>query len=304
MREPPGHVDDRLLTCTLADHWDDSITRVEHLPVGFGAHHWAAYDDSGAPRIFATFDGLGSRRTAEHLEAAYAGSAALRAGGLEFVVAPLPSDLGSHTLPFADGALSCTPWLDGVAGGDLDLSWTADALRRLHTSPPPAGLPPWQPLVGPDLADTTATLTRQAWGPGPFAEAARDAVRDHLGDLARWTSRYHALADVARRRAWVATHGEPHADNQLLTGHGRLLVDWESLLLAPAERDLRTLVDAGAAPSDVGADPQMLELFDLEWRLDEVSQYAAWFAAPHTGTEDDRIAFGGLLEELDRPERG
>ena len=39
----------------------------------------------------------------------------------------------------------------------------------------------------------------------------------------------------------------------------------------------------------------------LEWRLDEVSQYTAWFASPHTGSEDDRIAFGGLLGELDRP---
>ena len=44
----------------------------------------------------------------------------------------------------------------------------------------------------------------------------------------------------------------------------------------------------------------MLELFDLEWRLDEISQYAAWFAAPHTGGADDEIAFGGLVEELER----
>ena len=44
----------------------------------------------------------------------------------------------------------------------------------------------------------------------------------------------------------------------------------------------------------------MLDLFDLEWRLDEISQYAAWFAAPHTGTASDRVAMGGLLHELTR----
>jgi spectinomycin phosphotransferase len=44
----------------------------------------------------------------------------------------------------------------------------------------------------------------------------------------------------------------------------------------------------------------MLELFDLEWRLDEISQYAARFAAPHPGGPDDEIAFGGLLDELER----
>ncbi len=51
---------------------------------------------------------------------------------------------------------------------------------------------------------------------------------------------------------------------------------------------------------ETDADPEMLELFDLEWRLDEISQYAAWFAAPHTGTADDQIAFEGLLHELER----
>lgn len=303
MREPPPHIDDRQLVQTLLEHWDPTLTRVTHLPVGFGAHHWAAYDDAGAERLFVTLDRLEPRRTAPRLEAAYAGAAALRDDGLEFVVAPVRTDLDTRTLPFADGALSCTPWLDAEAGGELDVAWTTDALHRLHTTPPSPDLPPWQPLVGPDLAETTAVLSRQVWGPGPFAEAARNAVREHLEDLARWTARYHALADVARGRPWVATHGEPHEDNQLVTAQGRLLVDWESLKLAPAELDLRILVDAGAEPSDVGAEPTMLELFDLEWRLDEVSEYVEWFAAPHAGTQDDRIAFDGLLEELSRPDR-
>jgi len=300
MREPPAQVDVGLLTTTLADHWDDSVMRVEHLPVGFGAHHWAAYDARDVPRLFVTFDRPAHRRTPEALEAAYAGAAALRDQGLEFVVAPVPADVGSHTLPFADGALSCTPWLDGEAGGELDLAWTTGALHRLHAATPPP-LPRWRPVVGPDLAETTGALTTRPWGPGPYADAARAAVRDHLDDLATWTLRYHALAEVAGGHTWVATHGEPHEDNQLLSPHGRVLVDWESATLAPAELDLRTLVGAGASPAEVGADPEMLELFDLEWRLDEVSQYAAWFAAPHTGTEDDRIAFDGLFHELTRP---
>jgi spectinomycin phosphotransferase len=79
-----------------------------------------------------------------------------------------------------------------------------------------------------------------------------------------------------------------------------LFVDWESLARAPRERDLRPLVDSGHADL-VAPDWTMIEMFDLEWRLDEISGYAAWFAAPHRGSEDDRIAFEGLLGELDRP---
>ena len=46
----------------------------------------------------------------------------------------------------------------------------------------------------------------------------------------------------------------------------------------------------------------MIEMFDLEWRLDEMLRYAAWFAGPARGTDDDRIAFDGLVSELRRPE--
>jgi spectinomycin phosphotransferase len=296
MREPPTHVGDTEVLAAVRRDWDDAVERVEHLPVGFGAHHWAAYDGDG-PRLFVTFDRLEPKRSAARLEAAYAGAAALRHDGLEFVLAGLTTHEGRFTVPLADGALSCTPWREGRPDGPLDLAWTTAALTRLHAAAPPAQLPPWRPVVGPDLAETTATLTEGDWGPGPFAAAARDAVRAHLADLARWTRRYHHLAEVARGRAWVATHGEPDSGNQLLTPGGRLLVDWESLKLAPPELDLRTLVDAGA---ETDADPEMLELFDLEWRLDEVSEYTAWFAAPHTGTADDEIAFGGLLHELER----
>jgi spectinomycin phosphotransferase len=287
----------------VRESWHPRIDRVVHQPVGFGAHHWAAY--AGAdPTLFVTYD-LPKRAApvleAAELEAAYSGAVSLREGGLELVLAPLPLRSGRATLPFADGSLSCTPWYDGTSGGLLDVPWTVDALRRLHDVTPPPGVPRWRPKVGPDFADSLARLVTEAWGPGPYAVRARDGVRRHLGDISRWTSRYHRLAQAAESRPWVAAHGEPHADNQLQTAEGRFLVDWDTLRLAPRELDLRTVVEAGVPPAELGADAEMLELFDLEWRLDEISQYAAWFSAPHLGTADDDIAMDGLDEELARP---
>ena len=296
MREPPVGVTDAGVLASVRRHWDSGIDRVEHLPVGFGAHHWAAFAGESA-RLFVTLDGLEPRHTAAALEAAYAGAAALCDAGLEFVLASVRTTENAVTTPFADGALSCTPWRDGEIDGPTDLVWTTTALSRLHATPPPPGIPRWRPLVEPDFADTTAEITRRTWGPGPYAVEARDAVRRHLGAIEGWTTRYHRRAEAARDRRWVATHGEPGDHNQLVTADGRLLVDWESLKLAPAELDLRMLVDAGG---ETDADPEMLDLFDLEWRLDEISQYVAWFAAPHAGTADDDIAFAGLSEELAR----
>ena len=297
MREPPRHLDTDDLLAAVRREWDTDVTRVQHVPVGFGAHHWAAYCRD-RPVYFVTFDRLGPKRSAEDLEAAYAGAVALRLAGLEFVVAPLTSASGSPIARFGQGALSCTVWEHGQPGGPLDVAWTSQALGRLHDVPAPERIPVWKPLVPPGFVADMELRLGQPWGPGPYADLARNAVRDRLADLAGWTARYHELAGQAHGRAWVATHGEPHSDNQLLTARGRHLVDWESLKLAARERDLRVLLDAGEAT--VEADPEMLQMFDLEWRLDEIDQYAAWFAAEHAGSEDDRIAFGDLLHELIR----
>ena len=160
---------------------------------------------------------------------------------------------------------------------------------------------PGAPLVGDAFAAVLERRTSSAWDTGPYAERARLALRERLDAIDRWVGAYHRLADEARSRPWVATHGEPHTRNQLIAAEGVLLVDWESLKLAPRERDLRTLVDSGHEDLARPHWP-MVEMFDLEWRLDEISQYAAWFAAPHTGNANDDVAFGGLLSELERPE--
>ncbi|MCW2793789.1 MAG: aminoglycoside phosphotransferase [Nocardioides sp.] len=109
------------------------------------------------------------------------------------------------------------------------------------------------------------------------------------------------MAATADPATWVPTHGEPDTGNQLATAEGVLLVDWESLMLAPAERDLRTLADAGHPHPR--ATSELLALFDLEWRLDEVAQYATWFEQPHGDDENDRLALGGLRHELGREAR-
>ena len=317
MRERPAFVSDAEMLRAVADGWRAEVDAVAHLPVGFGAHHWVA-SQAGTPRLFVTLDRLGYRHTAHSLEAAYAGAAAL--AWLEFVVAPVAHRSGHFTAPLAGHAVSCTPWRDGVVAGTGPITAAelaranAAALTRLHAARLDRPIPTWRPRVGPNLADTLASQARTAWSAGPYGEPARAAIRRHLGAIRDWTKTYHQLAEQARSRPWVPTHGEPHTANQLITTvsgkgddpleppherQGAVFVDWETLAIAPRERDLRPLVDSGHADL-VAPDWTMIEMFDLEWRLDEVAQYAAWFAAPHTGSEDDRIAFGGLLGELDR----
>ena len=37
---------------------------------------------------------------------------------------------------------------------------------------------------------------------------------------------------------WVVTHGEPHPVNVMQTDAGRVLIDWDTVAIAPPERDL------------------------------------------------------------------
>lgn len=303
MREHPPHVSDDAVLDQVWAHWLPDVEELTHLPVGFGAWHWQAWA-GGRPTLFVTLDRLGSRHTPASLQGAYRAAAALAARDLEFVVAGRPTVLGRCCVPLADGLLSATPWLDGTSGDgsladDAAARTTAAMLARLHEQPAPPTLPRWRPLVHPSFATRLEGRTAAPWTSGPYAEEARGALRDRLADITRWTTDYLRRAAATDPATWVPTHGEPHTRNQLVTPFGTRLVDWESLKLAPRERDLKYLVEQGHEDL-CDADPTLVELFDLEWRLDEISQYADWFEAPHVGTESDRVALGGLLHELSR----
>ena len=298
MREPPLDVDDQAVLHAVEAHWRTGGDAVEHLPLGFGAHHWVLRV-GGEPTHVATLDAVGGRHSRVSLEDAYRTAVAL-AGRLDVVLAPVPTAAGRCTVPVGRYALSLAPWAPGRTPDVLDGPATAALLARLHAVGPPPTTPRWRSRVPADLPARLSASCATPWTAGPHGEAARAVVRQHLDDVERWTGRYRLLAAAAADRPWVVTHGEPHEANQRVhLGRTRLL-DWESVALAPAERDLRTLLDRGYA---VPADAAMAELFDLEWRLDEVGQYAAWFAAPHVGNASDAIALEGLQHELVRPER-
>lgn len=282
MRVPPDGFDPAALIELLRRHWDAAIAEVEYLPVGFGAHHWRAV--GGAEPYFVTFDLFGSGHDETSLRAAYAGAVSL-AESLEFVHAGRAPLL----VPFGEGAVSVTDWLVGDRPTELDGPATADLLHRLHASDRPTGVGRWRPLVTVDFTDQLTRRLASPWTGGPYSAPVQRALLARLDEIHAWVARYHELGEVARRRPWVPTHGEPGVHNQLVTSAGLVLVDWESLLSAPAERDLRTLGTG---------DAEMLELFDLEWGLDEISQYAARFERAHAGDANDEVAFAGLMNEL------
>jgi spectinomycin phosphotransferase len=106
-------------------------------------------------------------------------------------------------------------------------------------------------------------------------------------------------ADVAGRCAnWVVTHGEPHAGNVMRTGGSHVLVDWDTVALAPPERDLWMVVTDTADEATVYADATghqvdaaAVDLFRVTWDLADLAVYLNVLRSPHRRTADAVAAF-------------
>ena len=212
--------------------------------------------------------------------------------------------------------LTVTAYLEGEPGpgeyaDDNQRALIAGALGGLHAERPPSRTRPWTPGP-PRRSELGILLTRLGgrWTAGPFGESVRKALRRSGPELGRLYRRFDQLAAQALegRERWVPTHGEPHTANVLWQLGGPVLVDWESLRVAPRERDLRTVLRGADGAEPLSAyvahggtaelDDDMVELFDLEWWLWEVAEYAVRFHAPHDGDDDDARFHQAFLDEV------
>jgi spectinomycin phosphotransferase len=309
----------------LSEHWGFRAAEVAYAPVGFGSHHWIASDAEG-PHWFVTADRLDPRgnwrgSTAEQvrdaIKSALHTTKDLADNGCEFVVAPLPDRAGHLVREALPGwVLVVLPYLQGwsTPGGawedPAELEQIAEILGRLHAVPPPKSLQRWDFAVpGRDaLLAALADLDRP-WSSGPYSEPVRLRLAGALDHLYGRLTRYDTLVREieASNDPWVVTHGEPHSANVLRTGDGRMrLIDWDTVRLAPRERDLAMILgeptdvlpayQAEAGP--VGPRAVAVELFRVWWSLAEVATYVELFRQPHVDSQDTSDSWQDLTMYL------
>ena len=102
------------------------------------------------------------------------------------------------------------------------------------------------------------------------------------------------------RRDTVITHGEPHPANLISVGNELLLVDWDTIGLAPRERDLSLIVDEPGSSVEryqrvTGhrVDFEVITLYRLRWYLDDLASAVRLFRRPH---DENRIRSAGGRE--------
>ena len=127
--------------------------------------------------------------------------------------------------------------------------------------------------------------------------------------LRQLLARYDELVRRARAQPAraVLTHGEPHPGNTLLTDGGWTLIDWDTALTAPPERDLwsldpgdGTILDAYADATGVVPRPDLLGLYRLRWDIADIAVDVGRFRRPHAGSADDSESWELLRATLGR----
>lgn len=187
------------------------------------------------------------------LREAYDAAVELAAQGLSFVVAPFRARDGAPVVRLDERyAVALFPFVEGEAGEwgayetDADRLAVVALLAAVHRVPASAralGLE----LSGREHLEAALRDLDVPWTCGPLAERTREAMRaaaPALVDLLELADRLRAEAEAQSIRS-VVTHGEPHSGNIVRTSDGSVLVDWDTVALAPPERDLWMLTGDG-----------------------------------------------------------
>jgi spectinomycin phosphotransferase/16S rRNA (guanine(1405)-N(7))-methyltransferase len=320
---PPAGLSQELLASVLATRWGLEAKHVRYRAVGWGSHHWEVTDQAGGP-WFVRADELHNKRVSprETLDAAYdrlrcalAAAVELHASGCGFVVAPVPA-AGGQPLARAgeDFAVALYPFVAGQSfeWGEFSSQEHRDAVLDLvlavHAAPAARDLALADRYLVPLRDDLEAALGRAPAGSreaGPLTGPMARLLRANEVAILQLLRRYDEL--VARATAMpahaVLTHGEPHRANTMLTSDGWRLIDWDTALVAPPERDLWVL-DPGdgsllgryAAATGVQPRPALLELYRVRWDVADLAMDVSRFRRPHAGTPEDEEAWQLLCD--------
>lgn len=321
----PNDLFDSEVVDVLGVAWGLRVGEIEYVPLGFGSHHWRVFADG--EQWFVTVDDLKAKKRHQaepvdeplrRLSAALSTAWSLHQAGMEFVVAPHRTSGGgilatvrnrfaAALYPHVDG----TSHLPGPYPTRADRLAVLNVIAELHAATELIRAPALVDdlaISGRDQLVAALTDLNEPWVNGPFGEPARALLGLHAEVVRGVVEHYDGLAATvtSQPERMVLTHGEPHRANTITTLSGVMLIDWDTALIAPPERDLwmlaaedRSILGEYEARTNVIPSDDVLHLYRLWWDLTEISIYIGDFRRPHRETEDTRLAWTSLKRYLD-----
>jgi spectinomycin phosphotransferase len=244
MLEKPDLPDEKLIAC-LRDDYGVHVTEITFLPLGYDVNT-AVYRvaDDATPYFL-------KLRSGDFDEGIVAIPRFLHDRGIAQVIPPMETRDGRLWTRMDAYAVILSPFVTGRNGWEEPLSdrqWVdfGSALNGLHTAVAPQSLtqripretytPHWRDMVREFQARAEDTTF-----PDPVAAKTAAFLRDNRDVITDLVRRAERLGDTLRAQSlpYVVCHADIHAGNVLLAADGALyIVDWDTLLFAPKERDL------------------------------------------------------------------
>lgn len=244
MLEKPNLPDEKLIACAR-DDYGLRVTEIVFLPLGADPNTAVYRVADGAAAYFLKL------RSGGFDEATVAVPRLLKEQGVAQIIAPVETRTGQLSSRVDDFAVILSPFVMGQNGFEANLSdsqWRelGVALRGIHAAGVPEPLrrripheaysPRFRDAVGSYLAQVENTAFDD-----PVAAKLATIMRARRGEIAHLVARAEALGDALRERSpgHVLCHADIHGGNVLIGAGGALhIVDWDTLMFAPKERDL------------------------------------------------------------------
>lgn len=312
MLEKPEIQDEEIIAC-LENQYGLRVEQIAFLPLGV--------DLNTAVYRCTTDDGTASfvkLRRGEFIPACVVVPKYLSDLGIKQVIPPIAAQSGELWARLAPFTLILYPYVAGQNGFERNLSdrqWVefGTALKRFHSTEFPAAItrgipredfsPHWRDTVKKFLARIMEEIFEN-----PVAADAAAFLKTKADDTLELVGRAEQLAQLLKEqpRDFIVCHADIHAWNLLIADDGALyMVDWDTLIYAPKERDLMFVGSGlgghGRSPQDEEAwfyqgygstqiDPIGLAYYRYERILEDIAVFCEQIFLADEGGEDRKQA--------------
>lgn len=320
MLEKPDLADEKIIEC-LRHEFGLSVAQIAFLPLGADVNTavYRAVTDDGTPYFVKLRRGEFDPITVEVPKR-------LHDQGIRQIIAPIVTRSQQLWARLDDFNLMLYPFIEGHSGFEVNLSdqnWIefGRALKAIHT----AALPPsilaripretysdkWREIV----RDFQAQVEKSTFA-DPVAAQLAALLKSKRNEIRHLVNRAEQLASVlqTQSREFILCHADIHVGNVLVAANDRLyVVDWDTLTLAPKERDLMFIgggLGGGGHSADeeealfyegygqTEIDPVALAYYRFERIVQDIAAYCEQILLAEEGGDDEREGLRQLQSQF------